>query len=243
MRNKTYKTLRLILGDQLNASHNWYKEKDAQTLYVIAELKQETDYVKHHIQKICAFFSAMKHFANKLKQNGHDILYLTLDDTLTYSSLPNLLKSLCQQYSIKLFEFQRPDEYRLYEQLHSLDLPPKTSLREWDTEHFLLSYHEAMEQFPPQGKHILMEHFYRRMRKRYNILMTDGKPCGGKWNFDKQNRNKLKPAELADIPSPLIFVNPVTDILERLRRHEIATIGHCDESILWPVTRGKHKSY
>ncbi len=99
-----------------------------------------------------------------------------------------------------------------------------------------------MEQFP-QGKHILMEHFYRRMRKRYNILMTDGKPCGGKWNFDKQNRNKLKPAELADIPSPLIFVNPVTDILERLRRHEIATIGHCDESILWPVTRGKHKSY
>ncbi len=51
MRNKTYKTLRLILGDQLNASHNWYKEKDAQTLYVIAELKQETDYVKHHIQK------------------------------------------------------------------------------------------------------------------------------------------------------------------------------------------------
>ena len=47
-----YKTLRLILGDQLNPSHSWFKNKDDNTLYLIAELKQETHYVKHHIQRL-----------------------------------------------------------------------------------------------------------------------------------------------------------------------------------------------
>lgn len=55
-----HKTLRLILGDQLNPSHSWYKQKDDDTLYLIAELKQETDYVKHHIQKLCAFLMLWK---------------------------------------------------------------------------------------------------------------------------------------------------------------------------------------
>lgn len=236
--NKNYNTLRLILGDQLNASHSWYREKDEQTLYLIAEMKQETNYVKHHIQKVCAFFLAMEHFANKLKNDGHHILHLTLDDTCSYHSFPDMIASLCKQYAIKHVEFQRPDEYRLYEQLHSLNLPENTSLKEWDTEHFLLGYHEIMELFP-QGEHILMEHFYRRMRKRYNILMAEGKPCEGKWNFDKQNRNKIKPVELADVPAPLLFANPLSQILKRLNQHCITTIGHCDDVLLWPVNEAQ----
>ncbi|MDC0612665.1 cryptochrome/photolyase family protein, partial [Vibrio sp.] len=61
-------TLRLILGDQLNASHSWFKSRDNSVLYVIAELHQETDYTIHHVQKICAFFSAMQQFAEALKK-------------------------------------------------------------------------------------------------------------------------------------------------------------------------------
>lgn len=236
--NKQYQTLRLILGDQLNASHTWYKEKDDSTLYVIAELKQETDYVRHHIQKVCAFFSAMANFANALSQAEHHVLYLTLDDTQGYADLPALLNSLCEQYGICHFEFQRPDEYRLYEQLHTLKLPSAITIREYDSEHFLLPYSELMEQFP-QGKHILMEHFYRRMRKRFDILMSDGKPVGGKWNFDKQNRNKLKPDDIAVIPAPLVFSNPIRDIRGRLERHQVKTIGTTNDDLLWPVTRGQ----
>ena len=33
---KKYHSLRLILGDQLNRSHSWYKEKDDGVLYVLA---------------------------------------------------------------------------------------------------------------------------------------------------------------------------------------------------------------
>ncbi|MFP3345479.1 cryptochrome/photolyase family protein, partial [Halomonas sp. SIMBA_159] len=65
-----YKTLRLILGDQLNAQHSWFQSKDDSTLYLIAELHQEATYTKHHVQKICAFFAAMKAFAGALNQAG-----------------------------------------------------------------------------------------------------------------------------------------------------------------------------
>ena len=36
----------------------------------------------------------------------------------------------------------------------------------------------------------IMEMFYRYMRKSRDILMEDdGKPVGGKWNYDSENRN------------------------------------------------------
>ena len=33
-----------------------------------------------------------------------------------------------------------------------------------------------------------MEFFYRGMRKKLGILMESGKPVGGKWNLDSENR-------------------------------------------------------
>lgn len=45
-------TLRLILGDQLNPLHSWFARTDPNVVYVLMEVRQETDYVLHHAQKI-----------------------------------------------------------------------------------------------------------------------------------------------------------------------------------------------
>ncbi|WP_228515197.1 cryptochrome/photolyase family protein [Flavobacterium sp. MR2016-29] len=45
------KTLRLILGDQLNSNHSWYETTDNSITYVMMEIRTETDYAIHHIQK------------------------------------------------------------------------------------------------------------------------------------------------------------------------------------------------
>ena len=37
------KTLRLILGDQLNPKHSWFKNVDEEIIYVLMEVKQETN--------------------------------------------------------------------------------------------------------------------------------------------------------------------------------------------------------
>ena len=51
------KTLRLILGDQLNHKHSWYNDPNEDVLYFIAEMRQETDYTVHPIQKGVAFLN------------------------------------------------------------------------------------------------------------------------------------------------------------------------------------------
>ena len=74
-------TLRLILGDQLNAKHSWFASIEAHVLYLIAELPQEATYVTHHVQKVQAFFLAMAHFGQGLSDRGHRVCHLTLDET------------------------------------------------------------------------------------------------------------------------------------------------------------------
>ena len=82
-----------------------------------------------------------------------------------------------------------------------------------------------------------MEPFYRKLRKKLDILMDHDSPLGGKWNYDATNRRKLKPDDLPLIPTPLIFDNPVGDILQRLNRHQVSFIGASKDTLALPADR------
>lgn len=237
---QSYQRLRLILGDQLNASHSWFKDKDPDTLYVLAELQQETNYVVHHVQKVCAFFAAMQQFAEALHTAGYNVLHLNLDDTQPFADLPQLLEHLFATYQIQYFEYQLPDEYRLRQQLAQFGDNLVISSHSCSTEHFYLDDHELSKYFT-RGKQHRMEAFYRNMRKRFDILMHTDQPEGGQWNFDGNNRNKLKISDLPSVPTPLLFSNDVGEILARLERHSIKTMGRAESNLLWPVNRQQAK--
>ena len=74
------KTLRLILGDQLNIQHSWFSQVDPDVTYVMMEIRAETDYVLHHAQKIIAIFAAMRAFKEKLISLGHQVIYYPIDN-------------------------------------------------------------------------------------------------------------------------------------------------------------------
>jgi len=57
-------TLRIIPGDQLNIRHSWFMRPSPDVLFVIMEMRQETDYARHHMQKVAAFFAAMRITSN-----------------------------------------------------------------------------------------------------------------------------------------------------------------------------------
>lgn len=233
---KKYKTLAWILGDQLNYQHSWLATPNPETLFVIAELRQETDYTRHHIQKVCAFFAAMQEFAQHLKSKGHDVLYLNLDATSEFTNLESAIAKLSVQYQAQEFHYQRPDELRLLNQLRGMNMPTALKIKEYDTEHFLLPFEELSTYVKPR-QHNRLESFYRKMRKRFNILMTGSEPTGDRWNFDSDNRNKLKKADIPDIPEPLVFSNSVTEILNRLKAHDIDTFGTPHDQLMWPTSR------
>lgn len=233
-----YKTLRLVLGDQLNASHSWFQEKNDHTLYLIAELHQETSYVVHHIQKVAAFFAAMKAFSIALNKAGHHVLHLTLDDTKEFNDLPNLISHLVEEYAVTAFEYQLPDEYRLREQLSTLSQQLTIDSCAYETQHFYLTDSELSEYFTQNTKH-RMEHFYRKMRSRFDILMNGSSPQGGQWNYDADNRNKMKADDFEKIPEPLIFENDCNEIIERINAHEIKTMGAMTNKLYWPINRSQ----
>lgn len=239
-----YKTLRLILGDQLNVEHSWFKSKDQNVLNLVLELHQEQYYVKHHIQKICAFFKAMENFSNALKQSGHKVEYLTLDDTAEYATLCDCLIALCKQYQCSEVHIQQPDEYRLQQQLLLFQKDVKQQLNIevtfFDSEHFILPKDDIPKYFT-KDKHVRMENFYRAMRKRFNILMQESGPVGGQWNFDSDNRKHFKKNDLASIPQPLMFANDVSLIIGRLQRHNIPTLGKIEATLLWPCNRAQSR--
>ncbi|MEJ2056915.1 MAG: cryptochrome/photolyase family protein, partial [Desulfofustis sp.] len=131
------KTLRLLLGDQLNQSHSWFQARDDTIVYLLLEMRQETDYVVHHIQKVVAFFSAMRRFAVWLEEHGHRVIYLRLDDPANPQDLIAAVKNLTEADGFDRFEYLLPDEYRLDRQLKSLSEELEIPCGVYDTEHFL----------------------------------------------------------------------------------------------------------
>ncbi|HEY8569620.1 cryptochrome/photolyase family protein, partial [Microbulbifer sp.] len=208
---------------------------DKHTLYFIAEMRQETDYVRHHIQKVVAFFEAMESFAEWLRARGKQVIHYRLDHPDNTQALGTNIARLIQAHGIQKFEYQLPDEYRLDQQLKQLADDLSIPSEAFDSEHFLTSRSELAEFF--QGKEsLLMESFYRYMRRKHDILIENGEPVGGKWNFDKSNRNKWKgkPA----IPHARGFRKDVRETVARIESAGVKTFGRIDaEHFPWPTTR------
>ncbi len=229
------KTLRLILGDQLNSKHSWYKTIDDSVTYVLMEIRTETDYATHHIQKIVGFFASMQAFYSELIAKNHTAIYISLNDEVNLQSFHKNIQNLIIKHSFTHFEYQLPDEFRVDEKLKELCKSLSISSSVIDSEHFYTSRKE-LENFFEGKKTFLLESFYRALRKKHFVLMEGDKPLTGQWNYDGENRKKLpknhKPIE------PLVFNNNVSKIVYEIKKTNIKTIGTFDENnFVWPINR------
>ena len=228
-------TLRLILGDQLNSQHSWFTSTDPDVSYLMMEMRQETDYVNHHIQKVVGFFLAMRHFAKELQQQGHRVIYLRLDDPDNQQSLAAQLPLLIENEGLTRFEYQLPDEFRLDQLLQSTCASLGIPCQAVDTEHFLTS-REFLNDFFKGKKTFLMETFYREMRKKYQVLMDGKEPITGQWNYDQDNRQSLKDKSL--LKKAYTHPKQVHELCAMLEKSGVKTIGNIDaEQFPWPTSR------
>lgn len=229
------KKLRLILGDQLNSKHSWFDTIDDDVTYLMAEMRQETDYVKHHIQKVVGFFSAMQSFKKTLSDEGHQFIYHQINDKNNAHDLKKIITSAIQDINADKFEYQLPDEYRLDVQLKEICVSLNITSEAFDTEHFYTTRNELTDFFKGK-KQLIMESFYRMMRKKHDIMMVNGQPDGGKWNFDHNNRKKW--TGHPPIPKELNFKKNVTPLLDEITTAQIKHFGDIDaENFQWPTSR------
>lgn len=229
------RTLRLILGDQLNINHSWYNEVNPNTTYCMFEMRQETDYTTHHIQKVIGFFAAMRDFKDQLTALGHRVVYYEISDPENTQHLDKNLDTLIGINAIEIFEYQLPDEYRLDEQLKRYCQSLSIANNTYDTEHFYTKRNE-LSQFFKGKKQYLMESFYRYMRKKHQILVINDQPLGGQWNYDKNNRKKW---DEKTMPPPFKwYENPVSELYDTITKSSIKTIGHANKDTFhYPINR------
>jgi deoxyribodipyrimidine photolyase-related protein len=186
-------TVRLLLGDQLNPEHSWFGSVDRDVVYVLMEVRTETDYVVHHAQKVIAIFAGMRRLAEQLSAAGHRVRYFRISDADNRQGFAENLRTVFAEVGATRFEYQEPDEWRLDEALRAFAASTGWPAAMVSAEHFLDGRGGVAAHFQKDAKRWLMESYYRRMRVRTRLLLEpEGTPLGGEWNYDKENRKPWK---------------------------------------------------
>lgn len=195
--------LRLILGDQLTDDLPILADMDKDTDTVLmAEVNEEATYVKHHKQKLVLVFSAMRHFAKQLEEQGVTVRYRKIDADNNQGSLLNETRLALDETGLESVVVTAPGEYRLLNSLYQWENQLGVPVSILDDTRFY-STPKAFSKWAEGRKTLRMEFFYREMRKKTGILMEEGKPAGGQWNYDEKNREAL-PADKT-VPEPSRF--------------------------------------
>lgn len=185
--------IHLVLGDQLSHSLSALADADPQdSLVLMAELMSEATYVKHHKKKIAFLFSAMRHFAEALREKGFQVRYVTLDDPENTQSLRGELARAIAESGASSIVATECGEWRLAEDMRGWETHLGVPVEIREDDRFLCPI-EDFRQWRKGRKQLRMEYFYRDMRRRHRVLLEGEEPVGGKWNFDAENRKP--PAE------------------------------------------------
>ena len=193
------KALRLITADQLD--HNIAALQDAEKtndVILMVEVKEEATYVRHHKKKIAFLFSAMRHFAEELKDKGYQVAYTKLDDDDNASSFKGEIERAIKNYEPDCLITTFPGEYRVWQDMQGWGDAFDIDVEIREDDRYLCSI-EDFKNWAQDRNSLRMEYFYREMRKQHNILMDGDDPEGGEWNYDSENRKP--PKDGLDVPA------------------------------------------
>lgn len=238
----------VIFGDQLNHDSAVFKGFDPNLDRVwMAETQEEATHVWCHKYRLVAFFAPMRHFRDELIERGIHVEYHELSPDrrkASTSSFETLLKKRLKADNFERVVFVMPGDYRVRSCLHRIALEQKLEVDERADHHFFCDL-ERFEDWAEGRKSMVLEQFYRVMRKEHDVLMEDdGQPEGGQWNYDKENRGKFGKSGPGSIPPPPRFEPDSTTraVLEMVDRRFAEHPGSADAFDL-PVTSQQAKQY
>jgi len=184
-------TLRLVLGDQLSDGLSGLRDlKPVEDVVLMAEVRDEATYVKHHKQKLTLVFSAMRKFAARLERRGVTVRYVRIDDPDNTGSIVGELHRALADRAYGQVVLTECGEWRLAAELDAFQARPGVPVEVRQDDRFICS-HERFGLWATDKRQLTMEFFYREMRRETGLLMDGKSPVGGQWNYDKENRSGL----------------------------------------------------
>jgi deoxyribodipyrimidine photolyase-related protein len=230
----------LVLGDQLSFDLASLQKLDAECdTVLLVEVMEEASHVPHHPQKIALIFSAMRHFAKALQDQGVPVEYVTLDDPNNSGSVASELRrwhTLLQADEVHVTEC---GDWRLEQALKDCGLPIH-----WHVDTRFLCSRAEFGAWAEGKKQLRMEFFYREMRRKSGLLLNgDGSAVGGAWNFDAENRKALPKGVKAPYPARFSDDAITREVLALVRvrfNHHYGALDdfnypvtHADAQALW----------
>ncbi|MBE7218468.1 MAG: cryptochrome/photolyase family protein [Caulobacteraceae bacterium] len=223
--------LRLVVGDQLSprAALSSLRDIDpARDVVLMAETMSELTYVRHHKQKIVQTLTAMRRYAEALEADGVSVRYVRYDDKGASGDLPGEVKRALAAQPFERVVMTRTGEWRLEESFDALERELDLPFERREDDRFVCALGEFYDW--SRGKaQLTMEFFYREMRRKTGLLMDGGKPAGGRWNYDAENRKRL-PAGV-EAPERLIIAPEAhaRELMAQVERDFPDNFGTLDE--------------
>jgi len=230
----------LILGDQLNLDALALADFDpTQDAIWMAEVMEESTHVASSKQRSTLFLSAMRHFAQAIKDKAWPLHYTQLDDAYNTGTLAGELNKAIQALKPKQLVMTAPGEWRVLQNLRNTAKKNKLSLEVHDDTYFFSTVREFAEHAKGR-KQLRQEFFYRELRQKTGILMDGKKPIGGQWNFDEENRGSFGKAGPGLLPQALRFEpDDITHKVMQMVNEKLAANPGNLKSFGWPVTRAQ----
>ena len=204
------KSMFLILGNQLFPLKYLKPYKDS--TFLMMEDYGLCTFQKHHKLKLILFLSAMRSYADELKKNKFKINYYDLNNDFKTSYEKKLENFIIKNKVKELISFEIEDKF-FEKKILSLTKKVKISWKVINSPMFLNSRNDFKD-YLSKTKKPFMANFYKTARIKIDILMDKGKPKGGKWSFDEENRKKLP----KDIKIPAMSVANETSHTKNLKK-------------------------
>jgi len=235
----------LVLGDQLDRSSGAFDGFDRSRDRVwMAEVAEESTRVWTHKARIAVFLAAMRHFRDRLLAEGVDVEYRELPAKAAAREPASLAAALAASLatarqagrSPARLIVTEPGEWRVQQALEAAARDAGLPLEVRPDRHFFSSRDEFAAHARGR-KQLRLEYFYRPLREKFGVLMDDGEPAGGQWNFDAENRGAFPKSGPDRLPQPVRFTpdavtRSVLDLVSARFPAHPGSLADFD----WPVT-------
>ena len=205
-----------VAFDHLHENYGVLKNSDpSKDVIVLVESKRMTTGRKWHGQRLHFLISSARHFAQHLESLGYTVRYEKAATTI------DGLQKVKKEFPDLPIISAEPSSFRQFAALKEFGV-------EFVSNDFFLTPRPLFAQWADGQKSYLMENFYRLQRTRLNVLMEKGKPVGGAWNFDKENR----------LPPPKNYTWPayLEHKRDQIDKDVAAEIGYTPDTT-WATTR------
>ncbi|MBL8922957.1 MAG: cryptochrome/photolyase family protein [Myxococcaceae bacterium] len=210
-----------------------FPKTPAEGQLLVLETRAKVHALPWHRQKLTLIVSSVRHFVEERRAAGFHVEHRLADD---YASG---VRAFAAWAKPKALHAMAPKEWAIDARLRALTTSLPLTLHDdgGPGGHFLTSRAFFLD-WAKDRRALRMDQFYPLMRQQLGLLVDGrGKPVGGKWSFDAENRAHARGVKVPPVPwfSPDALTQKV---MRWVARDDVGAWGRLD-GFGWPVTRAQ----